>query len=244
MYVILASSFQRHFKGNWFMKKACFITLEGIEGAGKSTLRSKLAELLREEHREVVVTREPGATSFGQAVRNLVLDPHNKELDTKAELMLFQADRAQHIVEIIRPALERGAIVLCDRYIHSTLAYQGYGRGLELNHLRSLNTFTTGGLLPDLTLLLDLDPRVGLERAKTRIRKASSSFNFQELTQGGGDNILQDRFEEQAVEFHDRVRKGFLELSKDPQFRFVVLDAAKEEDALAEEAFKAIKTIL
>lgn len=221
-----------------------FITLEGIEGAGKSTLRSRLAEGSKELNREVVITREPGATPLGQALRNLLLDPNNKQIDPLTELMMFQADRAQHLTEVIRPALARGALVICDRYVHSTLAYQGYGRGLDKDKLLVLSEFITGGLMPDLVLLLDLDPQIGLERAKTRVRKASSSFNFQEMTKGHGDQILFDRFEEQSIEFHQAVRKGFLELSKQPNSKFLVLDATKDTDTLAREACAAIRKTL
>lgn len=221
-----------------------FITLEGIEGAGKSTLRSRLAECSKELNCEVVITREPGATPLGLSLRNLLLDPNNKKIDPLTELMMFQADRAQHLTEVIRPALARGALVICDRYVHSTLAYQGYARGLDKEKLLTLSEFTTGGLMPDLVLLLDLDPKIGLERAKTRVRKSSGSFNFQEITQGQGDRILYDRFEEQSIEFHQAVRRGFLELSKQPNSKFLVLDATKDTDALAREACAAIRKIL
>lgn len=220
-----------------------FVTLEGVEGAGKSTLRSYLAEFGRDLDKEVVITREPGATSFGQAIRGLLLDPQNKELDFLAELMMFQADRAQHLKEIIRPALNRGALVICDRYIHSTLAYQGYGRGLNLETLATLTRFVTGGLLPDVTLLLDLDPSIGLERAKTRVRRSSASFNVKDIT-GNTERALFDRFEEQPLEFHQAVRRGFLELAKRREYKIVVLDASKDADEIAKEAIAAIKKAL
>jgi dTMP kinase len=221
-----------------------FITIEGIEGAGKSTLRARLSESLAELNSDIVITREPGATAFGQSVRNIVLDPKNKKLHSLAELMLFCADRAQHLEEIVRPALERGAVVICDRYVHSTLAYQGYGRGLDLQSLHQLNRLVTQDLMPDLVLLLDLDPEQGLQRAEQRTRKASGSFpaeEVQELLSGGGS---WNRFEEQELEFHRRVRRGFLELAKDPTQHICVLDASASAEQLAEQAMGAIRKIL
>jgi dTMP kinase len=222
---------------------AGFITLEGIEGAGKSTLRSHLAELTRDLNKEVIITREPGATAFGQAIRSMVLDPKNTSLCALAELMLFQADRAQHVEEVIRPALERGALVICDRYLHSTLAYQGYGRGLDIQSLKSITHFATGGLLPDLTILLDLDPSIGLERARTRVRKSTGSFNVQDITTQA-DSEQNDRFEEQPLEFHQAIRNGFLELAADPQYNFVVIDANKSPEQISSEAKESIKKAL
>ena len=139
-----------------------FLTLEGVEGAGKSTLRGALVDLLSDLGKEIVVTREPGATELGRTIRTLLLDPATKGLDPLAELLLFSADRAQHLCEVVRPALARGALVICDRFTHSTLAYQGYGRGLPLDILEQLNRVTTKGLAPDLVLLLDLPAEEGL----------------------------------------------------------------------------------
>ncbi len=225
-----------------------FITIEGIEGAGKSTLRSKLADFVASLGMEVVLTREPGATSLGQTIRTIVLDPKNKKLDPLAELMLFSADRAQHLEEVVRPALNRDALVICDRYIHSTLAYQGYARGLDLARLTSLNEFITQGLRPDLVLLLDLPPEVGLERAQDRMRKSSGSFQVgavkEALASNAGSASGWTRFEEQDLDFHTRIRKGFLELAKDPQNRFVVLDATQKPETVAEAAVAAIKKFL
>ncbi len=210
---------------------ALFVTLEGVEGAGKSTLRDSLAVLLKNEFPEIVTTREPGATKLGQIIRSLLLDPANKELDPLAELMLFSADRAQHVAEIIRPALTRGALVLCDRFIHSTLAYQGYGRGLHLPLLEGLNSVSTGNLAPDLVLLLDLPPEEGLRRAEAR---ASASIDAA-LT----------RFEEHELSFHQRVREGFLELAKQKGAPIVVLNARlapQDLTAIAAREIRALKT--
>jgi dTMP kinase len=218
-----------------------FVTIEGIEGAGKSTLRTRLSEFAESLGLEVVVTREPGATALGQNIRSLVLDAKNKNIHSIAELMLFAADRAQHLEEVVRPALARGSLVICDRYIHSTLAYQGYGRGLDIVQLKALNEFVTQGLRPHLVLLLDLPPELGLARAENRSRRASGSFKSLEL---GTDVGEWNKFEEQNLAFHKRIRDGFLELSRDPANRFCVLDASKDSEAVATHAISAISDLL
>ena len=197
---------------------ATFVTLEGIEGSGKSTLQAKLAKALEETGKEVVITREPGATALGQNIRKILLDPKNREINSLTELLLFSADRAQHISEIIWPALQRDAIVICDRFYHSTIAYQGYGRDLPLNLLEHLNSITTGGLEPNLVLLLDLDPEIGLKRVTSP-----------------------NRFEEQSLEFHRKVRNGFLELAKHTPDNFHLIDASLSEDEVFTQALATIK---
>ncbi len=223
-----------------------FVTIEGIEGAGKSTLRTKVAEAAAQMAKEVVVTREPGATALGQAVRAIVLDSEQKKMSPVAELMLFAADRAQHVEEIIRPALARGALVLCDRYIHSTLAYQGYGRGLPLESLHDLNRLTTGGLTPDLVLLLDLAPAVGLERAKSRAQRASGTIDTSAIRESGAKPAETgwNRFEEQTLDFHNRVREGFLSMAKDSGGQFHVLNADQPAERVAAEAIKALQGLV
>lgn len=216
-----------------------FITIEGIEGSGKSTLRSKLADFVRSSDREVIITREPGATDLGRSLRNILLSPETKNLSSHAELMLFCADRAQHVEEVIRPALERGAVVLCDRYVHSTLAYQGYGRGLDMEILSSISNFVTGGLMPDMVLLLDLDPAKALGRVQTRAEKSTLSFNVSRLEQQGEI----DRFEQQSLEFHTRIRDGFLKLAEEDPQRFTIIDAANDPDSVLSEAISAIKAV-
>ena len=221
-----------------------FVTIEGIEGAGKSTLRSRLSDFAESLGLEVVVTREPGATSLGQTIRSLVLDPKNKKLNTLAELMLFSADRAQHLEEIVRPALGRGAMVICDRYIHSTIAYQGYGRGLDLKQLIVLNDFITDHLSPDLVLLLDLPAEVGLARAELRARRASGTFPTIENPSSAANISDWNKFEEQNLAFHQRIRDGFLALAKDEKNRFCILDASKDAETVAGVAIEAIKGLL
>jgi dTMP kinase len=179
-----------------------FIAFEGGEGAGKSTQAHKLARALTARGYDVVVTFEPGATTVGREIRQVLLDTGNTQLSPRAEAMLYAADRAQHVAEVIRPALERGAIVITDRYIDSSLAYQGAGRELEATEVRRLSQWASDGLTPDLTVLLDVDPAVGLQR-----------------TTGPGD-----RLEAEALEFHHRVRASFLELAGRGRDRYLVVD--------------------
>ncbi len=191
-----------------------FITLEGIEGSGKGSVIADLAAYLREAGRDAVLTREPGGCPLGKVLRAQLLDMRNADIAAETELFLYLADRAQHVHEVVSPALKAGKVVLCDRYIDSTLAYQGYGRGRDLALLRSLNEFASGNLTPDLTVLLDLPAEMGLARAKAR-------------------NILENkvesegRFEAEALAFHCRVREGFLELSRLEPERFAVINAGR-----------------
>lgn len=188
-----------------------FVTLEGVEGAGKSTLMSLLAGELEKRNLPFVRTREPGGCSLGASIRPLLLNV-SSHVDSRAELFLFLADRAQHVAETIRPALERGDWVLCDRYADSTIAYQGYGRGMDVERLQSLNDYATGGLWPDRTILLDLPVEKGLARARAR--------NGRE-----GLSLSEGRFEAEEVAFHQRIREGFLARAKRWPERFCVLDA-------------------
>ncbi len=192
-----------------------FVTLEGPEGAGKSTVLRALAERLREAGRDVVTTREPGSGEVGAAVREILL--HGEAIDPMTELFLFLADRAEHVAKTVRPALARDQVVLCDRYADSTLVYQGYARGLDLAKIRGLNELATGGLKPDLTLLLDLDPEVGVARVSDK-----------------------DRLDREPIEFHARVRQGFLaEASRDAD-RWRIIDASMPLAEVIEVAWRVI----
>ena len=191
-----------------------FITLEGIEGAGKGSVIADLALALRGSGQDVLLTREPGGCPLGEALRAQLLDMRNTGIAAEAELFLYLADRAQHVREIIVPALQAGRLVLCDRYSDSTLAYQGYGRGRDPDFLRSLDNFASGGLKPDLTLLLDLPAETGLARARAR-------NELENKVESEG------RFEAEALAFHCRVREGFLELARQEPERFAVIDAAR-----------------
>ena len=190
-----------------------FITFEGIEGSGKSSQIILLTDHLRSKQRTVTLTREPGGTPIGDQVRKILLDPENKALDPSAELLLYAASRAQHLKEVIRPALESGAIVLCDRFSDATIAYQGYGRGLDLAMIHALDRLVTAGMRPDLTIVLDVEAAVGLARAR-------------------GRNDLQGleseaRFENEALAFHERVRQGYLALAREAPDRIKIVDAAQ-----------------
>jgi dTMP kinase len=192
--------------------KGLFITLEGPEGAGKSTQIKRLGAWLEAAGHTVLCTRNPGGTAIGQQIRQVLLDPANKAMVPMAELMLYAADRAQHVQEVVMPALAQGTIVVCDRFGDSTLAYQGYGRGLDLTLLRALNEMATGGLRPDLTLLLDLPSEIGLER----VAKARAI----------------DRLEDEAIAFHHRLRDGYLALAAAEPDRFAITDATASPDAV------------
>ncbi len=197
-----------------------FIVVEGIEGSGKSTLLEGLAKRLRSAGHDVVTTREPGGTPAGDAIRGIFLDA-NLTIGPLTEAFLVNAARAQHVADVIRPALVAGRSVLCDRFTDSTLAYQGYGRGLDLQTLRSLGEAATGGLKPDRTLLIDLP----VELARTRAQARSGSL---------------DRIEAENATFHEKVRMGFLALAKLPHYR--ILDGTLTQAELLEQAWTCIST--
>jgi len=198
-----------------------FIAFEGGDGAGKSTQVAALARWLRARGREVVVTREPGGTELGVRIRELLL--HGGEVAPRAEALLFAADRAQHVAAVVRPASERGAVVLTDRYVDSSIAYQGAGRDLRAAEVARLSACATGGLVPDLTVLLDVTPETGRARRHDR---------------------AEDRMETEAAEFHARVRAGFLGLAQAEPSRYLVLDAAEPPEALAEAVATRVARLL
>lgn len=208
-----------------------FITFEGIEGSGKSTQIARLEAFLQQRGVEVLRTREPGGSELGVTLRRILLDVSSKSLTSRAELFLLLADRAQHVAEVIRPALERGAVVICDRYVDSTTVYQGYGRGLDPKRLHELNDMAIGGLFPDKTFVLDLPPEVGLRRAFTR--------NFET-----GKSKSEGRFEAESMDFHTRIREGYLTLAAFHQERFTVVDAARDPDSVFEDIQKAMSALL
>jgi len=182
-----------------------FITFEGIEGSGKSTQLRRLAERIP----GAVITKEPGGTPLADRIRGILLDS-SSQLDPIAELFLFAASRRQNVIEVIKPALARGAVVLCDRFTDSTLAYQGFGRLIDLDQLRTLNAWATDSLTPDLTLLFDLPEEVGLTRARSRNARAVQD---------------EGRFEAEDLRFHRRVREGYLALAAAEPERFAVIDS-------------------
>ncbi|KPL77657.1 thymidylate kinase [Ornatilinea apprima] len=193
-----------------------FITLEGPDGSGKSSQIEPLAEYLRQQGFSVITTREPGGTSISNQVRDVLKSMENKSMHPRTEILLFCAARAQLVEEVICPALEKGMIVLSDRYADSTLAYQGYGHGYDLDFLRSLLNFATGGLWPDLTLYLDVDAETGLNRRKS----------------GGGE---WNRLDDYALAFHRRVRQGYVELAAQQPQRWVTVDAGQPMQVVQQE---------
>jgi dTMP kinase len=199
-----------------------FITFEGAEGCGKSTQVRLLTAHLREQGHDVLATREPGGTPIGDRVRGILLDPANVEMRPSTEFLLFSAARAQHVGQVIRPHLARGGIVLCDRYADSSLAYQGYGHQLDLVVLRAISQFATGGLVPDLTLCLDLPVELGLRR------------------KAGGSGDAWNRMEQKEIEYHERVRAGYLAMAAEEPHRWAVIDASQE----VEEVQAAVRALV
>lgn len=214
--------------------RGVLITLEGGDGAGKSTQAAALAALLRREGHSVCVTEEPGGTELGRAVKGIFeaqAAASGARVSPLAELFLFAAARAQHVAQVIRPALDRGEAVLCDRFTDSTLAYQGYGRGLDLHLVRATARAASGGLDPDLTLLFDIPAETGLARADT---PASSV--------AGGKT--KDAIGQEPLDFHRRVRDGFLALAKAEPGRIVVIEASAPAEQVTERAWAAVRRLL
>jgi len=189
-----------------------FITFEGVEGCGKTTQLRLLKERLEAAGEKVTSTREPGGCPIADKIRAILLDAENSAITPLSELLLYAAARAQHVQEVIVPALERGDIVLCDRFTDATIAYQGHGRGLDLATIAQLNSLATGGVEPKLTLLIDCQVQVGLSRALARIEATSGA--------------REERFELESVRFHERVRDGYLKLAAAAPERFVVIDGS------------------
>ncbi len=202
---------------------ACFITLEGIEGCGKTTQLQLLARRLEGNGHKITVTREPGGCPIADQIRNILLDADNRAIVPLTELLLYAAARAQHVQEVIAPVLEKGGIVLCDRFTDATIAYQGYGRKLDLAVISRLNELATAGIRPDLTILLDCKPETGLKRAISRINSTTGA--------------REERFELESLQFHKSVRDGYLGLARQEPGRFVVVNAeagiSETEDAIA-----------
>ena len=204
-----------------------FISFEGIEGSGKTTHAKHTVKFLQDRGHDCVITREPGGTRIGEKIRAILLDPLSKDMDPLTELLLYTADRAQHIKEYILPLLSGGKMVLCDRYYDATMAYQGFARGLNTQLIEKMHKLLFDNLKPDMTLLLDLPPEIGLDRAWKQINN--------------GDRIGEEtRFEEERLSFHRRVREGYLELSRLEPERFRIIDAAKKEHEVREQIFQIL----
>jgi len=202
--------------------RGLFISLEGIDGCGKTTLKENLLALMSRKY-QVIGIREPGGTVISEKIRDMLLDVRNDGIIGKTEAMLYAAARSQLVEEVIRPALAQGKIIIADRYLDSTIAYQGYGRGLDLDFLEDLNRICTGGLKPDVTLLLDIDPMEGQNR---RIEN------------------IPDRLEQEGLEFQDRIRAGYLKLQENEPGRIKLLDARLARELLVNEAMKLIEAKL
>lgn len=203
------------------MTRARFIVFEGGEGAGKSTQSRALADYLLARDHEVTCTREPGGTPAAEAIRAVLLDPANAGLDDRAEALLFAAARGDHAARVIRPALDRGDIVISDRYLDSSVAYQGIARGLGADRVKELSLWATGGLVPDLTVVLDVDPALGLARV-----------------------VGPDRLEAEPVEWHEQVRQAFLDISAQAPDRYLVLDGSRPAEDLAVEIAVAVSALV
>jgi dTMP kinase len=208
-----------------------FITFEGIEGCGKTTQINLLKAYLLKKNYTVQITREPGGTRIGDQIRKILLSDKNHAISDKTELLLYEACRAQHIKEVILPALKEDKIVLCDRFADSTLAYQGYGRKIDLGFIQRLDHIVAGELRPDLTILLDMDVDSGLQRAKNRNSKVTESER-------------EERFEKETLEFHERIRKGFLELAEKDRKRIRIIDGSKSVDEIQKIIRDLIEEIL
>ncbi|WP_409296395.1 dTMP kinase [Peribacillus sp. SCS-26] len=194
------------------MDQGIFITFEGPEGAGKTTILKMLGEDLESSGKKVLLTREPGGIPIAEQIRKVILDTDNTKMDPRTEALLYAAARRQHLVEKVFPALKNGYIVLCDRFIDSSLAYQGYARGLGIEEVRSINEFAIEGIWPHATFYFDIDPRAGLERI--------NSNNGREI----------NRLDSESLEFHQKVKEGYLKIiSQDPE-RFQIIEAEKELD--------------
>lgn len=200
-----------------------FVTIEGPEGSGKSSVTKKVVELLEKDGECVILTREPGGTPIAEQIRNVILDKQNTAMDPITEALLYAASRRQHLVEKVWPLSKEGKIIISDRFLDSSLAYQGGARNIGIDKVLEMNMFATEGYFPDLTLLFDVDPRIGLER----------------IAANKGREV--NRLDLEKIEFHDSVRQTFLSLAKRFKDRFVILDASKPFDKVVEDAYKAIK---
>ncbi len=203
-----------------------FITFEGGEGCGKSTVLAKINSMLQEDGYQTLLSREPGGTEISEQIRNVILDKRNTAMDPRTEALLYAASRRQHLVEKIWPALKEGKIVLCDRYLDSSLAYQGGARGLGIEEIAKVNEYATEGTFPDLTLFFDLDPETGLSR----------------IAANSGREV--NRLDLEKMAFHQKVRESFQILAKRYSNRYVVIDASKPLEEVIQDVYKAIKARL
>lgn len=205
------------------MRKGIFISIEGPDGSGKSTQIENIKDFFKEKNIDIVFTREPGGTPIGERIRDIILDVNCKEMCSMTEALLYAASRAQHVDEIIKPALEEGKVVICDRFVDSSLAYQGYGRGLG-DSVRVINEYAISGYMPDITFMMELDPEVGISRMIHRGKL--------------------DRLEEEKVSFHKKVFEGYLELEKKYPNRIVAIDASRSIEEIRNDIYSKLENVL
>lgn len=205
------------------MKKGYFIVVEGPDGSGKTTVCSLLAAKLKEEGKQIVHTREPGGIDIAEQIRNVILDPKNEAMDGKTEALLYAASRRQHLVERVIPSIEEGKIVLCERFVYSSLVYQGYARGLGIDEVFAINKFAIGDMMPDLVIYLDVDEKVGLSRVDSRGNK--------------------DRLDGESSQFHKRVVEGY-KLIKERFKDFKIVDASRDVDTVLKECLDIINSFI
>ncbi|OEH84321.1 dTMP kinase [Desulfuribacillus stibiiarsenatis] len=203
------------------MKKGLFITFEGPEGGGKTTQVQRFIQKLRDAGHQVTQTREPGGTEISEKIRGILLDPDHHAMDHRTEMLLYAASRAQHVSQVIRPALEQGNIVVCDRFIDASIAYQGYGLGISVEDIIRINAMATENIAPDLTYLLDLPVELGMQRIG---EKRGHNEDLQK--------VGLDRIESKAYAYHQKVRNGFLKIAEEQSERVVVIDATKDVETI------------
>ena len=205
------------------MERGIFISIEGPDGSGKSTQIENIKKFFADKNQEIVFTREPGGSAIGDRIREILLDNNCREMDYMSEAMLYAASRAQHVAQVIKPALEAGKIVICDRFVDSSIAYQGYGRGLG-DAVVVINSYAVAGCMPDVTFLMKLDPGVGKSRVSSR--------------------NAEDRLESEKVAFHEEVYKGYLQLEKDNPDRIFGIDASRGIEEIRDDIYKKLEEVL
>lgn len=206
------------------MKKGYFITFEGPDGSGKTTVCNAVYQRLKDMGYDVVHTREPGGIEIAEKIRDIILDPQNVMMDAKTEALLYAASRRQHLVEKVIPSIEAGKVVICERFVDSSLAYQGYGRELGFDEVLSINKFAIGDYFPDMTVYLDVDEKIGLERIK--------------------DRAFKDRLDQESIDFHHRVNEGYQKVIDVFKDRISIVDASKPLDSVIEDALSRVKELI
>lgn len=208
------------------MVRNIFITFEGPEGAGKTSVLKEVTKRLENAHMEFLATREPGGIRIAEEIREIILNPANTEMDAHTEALLYAAARSQHLHEKVEPALQAGRVVLCDRFIDSSLVYQGIGRGLGVEKVRAINEFAIGRRMPDKTILFDLEPSIGLARIEANRKNEMNRLDVESLA------------------FHEKVRAGYLQLAKEEQERIILIDANRPLDEVVEEVWLIVKSLI